>query len=72
MFEVVVLVDSTGDYAVGKDQESAIAQYEEQVQELDDSGGHRFVMLALDVPLPAVTEVAATVPAVGKPVVTVK
>jgi len=60
--EVVMVVDSAGDYAVGKDLESAIEAYENEVQSIAESGGYRVVNLTLNVALPESVELSADVP----------
>lgn len=62
-FDVVVLIDSNGDYAVGKDSDSAVEQYETDIGNLSDSGGYRLINLTVNAPLPEQVELAATIPA---------
>lgn len=54
--EVVVLVDSCGDYALGKDEADAREAYENQIQALSECDGFRLIKVRVRVPLPAITE----------------
>lgn len=65
--EVCILVDSCGDYAVGKDEAEARENYESTIQALADADGFRIVRVKLNVPLPAVVTLAADVPEVAPP-----
>jgi len=62
--EVCVLVDASGDYAVGKDREEAVERYEETIQPTGDAGGLRFIDVTLTVPLPEAITVEVDVPEV--------
>lgn len=64
--EFWVLVDSTGDYAVGKDADLAKEGYENDIQPVADAEGFRLVKVALTMPLPQVIEMTGTVPADGE------
>ena len=66
-FEVSILVDNIGDYAVGKDDADAKEKYEEQIQALSDADGFRIVRISLSVPLPEVVEIVGDVPVVLQP-----
>jgi hypothetical protein len=63
--EVWVMVDSAGDYAVGKDTEGAKEQYGNDIQAPEDAEGFRLVKLLLTVPLPEVVEASGTMPDEG-------
>lgn len=64
--EAWVLVDDTGDYAVGKAAELATEAYENEVQELTATSGYRMVKLTVTVPLPEVVELSGVVPSDGE------
>lgn len=62
--EVWLVVDAPGDYGVGRTEEQALENYE------DNIGGNsprRVVKLTLTVPLPRVQEVRAALPAPPEP-----
>jgi len=50
--EVWVCADVAGDYAVGSSEEHAKERFEEEIGELNATGGFRLVQLWLTVPLP--------------------
>lgn len=60
--EVVVLLDASGDYATGSDNESAIERYEETIGSLADSAGYRFFTLTLTLPAPEAVAIAVVMP----------
>lgn len=57
---VIVVVDSSGDYGVGRDSEDAFNNYSEQIG--DVTSGMRELRATLSVELPRVTDLKATVP----------
>src|SRR5262245_11035177 len=67
--ELVVLVDSCGDSAIGTDAEAAREAYEENVQALNECDGFRIVKVRVRVPLPeiATLEVEALAPEIESP-----
>jgi hypothetical protein len=72
-FSLVLLVDANGEYAVGKDSESAIEAYENDIGSLGESGGFRLLNLEVKAPLPEQVELTGTVPAAeGKATLTIK
>ncbi len=59
--ELFVVVDQTGDFAVGQTAEEARNKYEEDVGALADAEGFRTIKINLTVPLPEIIEAEATV-----------
>lgn len=59
---VWVCLDSSGDYAVGKEESGAIEAYESEVQGLAEAGGYRLVEITVKVPLPTRIELTGDVP----------
>lgn len=57
--EVWVIVDADGEYGVGVDEETAGDSYSDN----GSSNARRVIRVVLNVPLPTVTEVEATLPA---------
>lgn len=57
--EVWVIVDADGEYGVGVDEETAGESYSDN----GSSNARRVIRVVLNVPLPTVTEVEATLPA---------
>lgn len=58
--EVWVVVDANGEYGVGFDEDTASDDYSNN----GSSSNRRVIRVTLNVPLPTVTEVTATLPAV--------
>lgn len=58
--ECFILIDAAGDYAVGKDDESACEAFDEQI---GGNGARRMVKVKLVMPLPRPVELAGVVPA---------
>lgn len=58
--EVWIALDSAGDYAVGSDRAAAAEAYEANVQALTDAEGLRYVKATLELPLPEVIELEAS------------
>ncbi len=64
--ELVLIVDGSGDYAVGKDFDAAKEAYENEIQELSAcEGGFRVLRLTVGVPLPEVVELTGDAPEVS-------
>jgi hypothetical protein len=64
--ELVLIVDSCGDYAAGKDFDGAKEAYENDIGELSAcEGGFRVVRLTVGVPLPEVVELTGDAPEQG-------
>lgn len=59
--KLVVLVDSVGDYAVGRDQDEAREKYESDTGALNECEGFRLYEVTLDLPLPVCVELSGTV-----------
>ena len=55
--EVVVLVDSCGDSAIGTDEAAARESYEENIQALSECDGFRLVKIKVKVSLPEIAEI---------------
>ncbi len=67
------LVDSVGDFAVGKSEEDARNQYEADIQPLADCDGFRLLAFAVTTPLPEQVPVSVVIPAIeGKVAVKVE
>lgn len=66
--EVWVVVDESGDYEVGKEQDQAQERYDD---EIGSSGPRRYVRVVLSVPTPAPVTLKGTVPAEGEALLTV-
>lgn len=64
--EVWVVVDENGDYAVGKDRESAGEAFESDIG-VDNDTSMRRVKITVKVPLPEVIELTGTVATVEEP-----
>lgn len=60
-FEVWILVDETGDYAVGEDANTAAERYADNIG--NGAGAMRSVKVTLRIPLPKPIEVTAEIPA---------
>lgn len=71
-FDVVILIDANGDYAVGKCNDTAVEAYEADIGSIGDSGGYRLVNLTVKAALPAPVELAAMIPADGSASVVLK
>lgn len=69
--ELVILVDSNGDYAFGKDEAGAREAYENEVGALNECDGFRLVKVAVNVPLPAIVEMTGQAEAQADGVLTV-
>lgn len=61
--ELWVCIDAVGDYGIGKDEDAAKEQYEQDIGDLSDASGFRCYQLNLSVPLPVPVVLSATVPA---------
>jgi prefoldin subunit 5 len=61
-FELCVLVDADGEYAVGKDADEARASYEENIQALNECSGFRLVHVTVKAALPEALQLEATAP----------
>ncbi len=64
--EVWVVIDEDGDYAVGKDRESAAESFESDIG-FNNENGTRRVKLTVSVPLPEAIELTGTVATVEEP-----
>jgi hypothetical protein len=61
--DLVLIVDSCGDYGAGKDFDAAKENYESDIGDLAAcEGGFRVVRVAVGVPLPEVVELAGDAP----------
>lgn len=60
-FEVFLLCDSNGDYAVGNSADAARERYEEDIGELVNCDGFRLVKMLVKVPLPEPVELSVEV-----------
>lgn len=67
IFEIVVVVDACGDYAVGQDQDQARENYA-----INEAEAIRYVRLNVSIPLPAVAELVGSAPAEGTASMTIK
>lgn len=63
--EVWVLIDSDGDYEIGKDAADAASNFDNNIG-TDPERPTRLVKVLLTVPLPAVCVLSGTVPAEGE------
>ena len=63
--EIYVVIDQSGDYAVGNSADAAREKYEEDIGGLNECEGFRIVRMKVNVPLPEVVELTGTVPAQG-------
>jgi hypothetical protein len=65
-FDLVLLIDANGDYAVGKCQDTAAEAYEQDVGALSESGGFRIVNLTVKATLPESVELEGVIGGEGK------
>ena len=64
--EVWLCVDGCGDYTFGRDRESAMQAYCDEIRDVGQAEGLRYVKVIVDVPLPEVVELSGQAPAVGE------
>ena len=66
--EVWLVVDSDGEYGVGKGEKEASEDYDEKIGgTLETIQGFRTIKVTLSVPVPEITSLVGSVPEVGKP-----
>ncbi len=65
--EMWCAVDSNGDYGLGKDQDAARANYNDDVGDIAECDGFRLVKITVKVPLPIVAELTGEVAEQGEP-----